>query len=111
MTEEMSNRAAELGMELGRNAGSWVVDGNTSASTARAIVRGYEDGDPVVLDMEPSPLSGEWADGPFLPDVVEEITGDRDYQGDDLDDLLTQLEESYSSAFWAEVLHACASLV
>jgi hypothetical protein len=62
------------------------------------------------MDMQPSPLSGEWADGPFLPDVTEQITGDRDYQGDDLDDLLYVLEEAYADAYWTEVLRSATAI-
>ncbi len=57
-------KAEEDGYSAGVAAGSWVVDGNTSEATARRILEGIAEGDPVVMDSLPSsPLSGEWADG------------------------------------------------
>jgi len=111
MSYETSEAAMrELGTIAGQNDGSWAVDGNTSAETAQAIIRGYEDGDPEVMDMMPSPLSGEFADGPFLPDIFEQVTGDRDYQGDDASDLLDAYEMAYSDAYWTTVLDSAKSI-
>lgn len=54
-------RAYHYGHERGVAAGSWVIDGNTSEETARNLLRGIDDGDPVVYDVLPfAPLSGEW---------------------------------------------------
>lgn len=58
------DRARELGAEHGRAAASWYFDGNTTAATYAATLRGIEEGDPAVYDTFPgSPLSGEYADG------------------------------------------------
>jgi hypothetical protein len=111
MSESKAQVAERLGRELGHSAGTWVIDGNTTQETARSILDGYNDGDPAVMDMAPSPLSGEWADGPFLPDVLEQITGERDYAGDDTDDLLIALEDAYSDAYWAEVIRSAQAIV
>jgi hypothetical protein len=65
------DEATERGADAGRAAGSWVIDGNTSPETARNILRGIDDGDPMVMDMAPGPLSGEWAG-----ESVTELLGD-----------------------------------
>jgi hypothetical protein len=90
--------------EHGKAAASWVVDGSTSAVSARGLVKGIEDGDPAVLDSirEPS-LSGEFAD-----DYTEdELMADARWvpnDGTDLrDDLATQYNNEVSAAFWHEV--------
>jgi hypothetical protein len=86
------------GSEAGRAAGSWVTDGNTSPETFRAILKGYEEGDPAVMDYAPSPLSGEWA-GESMPEILGESADD--------DEIATAYEESYIDAFWCEVLRSC----
>lgn len=90
-----------MGAEHGRAFGTWVDV--SDETTARYIKQGYEDGLPEVMDLSGSPLSGEYADGPFIPDVLEEAGLDRDYAGDDLDDLLNAYEEAFYGAFWSEV--------
>lgn len=103
-----------LGSEHGHSAGTWAIDGNTTVETARAILQGIEDGDPAVMDMQPSPLSGEWADGASAEDVYR-IAGIAtfDEYGDPIggsDMLLVEYEESYSTAYWAEVSRAATAI-
>jgi hypothetical protein len=64
--------AAEAdGRESGKAAGTWAVDGNTPADSARAFLRGLEDGDPAVLDALPdSPLAGQWGDDPTSAEIL-----------------------------------------
>lgn len=89
--------AYEIGFDAGKARGSWVIDGNTDSGTARAILRGIEDGDPEVMDMQPAPLSGEWA-GESIPELS-------DLFGIDLgdDDNATDFETGYGEGYWAEV--------
>ena len=87
----------KLGRQAGHAAGTWAIDGNTSAETARAILQGYEDGDPAVMDMQPSPLSGEWAG-----ESIQELFGKRP-----TDAQLDDYESAYSDAYWVEVIRAC----
>ena len=49
----------EIGTQAGRAVASWVEI--SDSATAHTIIVGYHDGDPEILDMQPSPLSGEWA--------------------------------------------------
>lgn len=106
-----AEKMADLGADQGTRDGSWAVDGNTSDATLRMIWQGYNDGDPEIMDMQPSPLSGEWADGPFIPDVLEEVGLPRDYDGDDLSDLLDAYEMAYSEAYWTTVLRSVSYLL
>lgn len=69
---------------LGENAGSWVIDGNTTESTARAILAGIEDGDPEILDHLPSPQwGGEWAGDPTYEQLAVEYGGLTSAEADD----------------------------
>lgn len=68
--------AANIGRRYGVSSGSWVIDGNTAEDRARAIIKGYEDGDPSVLDMEPHPLSGEYADDITSLGILWDVDGD-----------------------------------
>lgn len=113
MSDEHISKASALGREHGYSAGTWVIDGNTSEETAKAIIAGYEDGDPQVMDMQPSPLSGEWADdlGPY--DLVYEL----DIPDTELDEghipasILDAYEEGFSEAYWAEVIHSARAIL
>ena len=84
------------GHAAGKAAGSWTVDGNTSAETCARILRGIEEGDPEVMDMRPAPLSGEHA-GESIP----ELFGYRPR-----DAWLSLYEEGYTEGFWQEVERA-----
>lgn len=68
---------AAIGREHGTNAGSYVLDGNTSIDTARDILAMSADGDPALNYLLPaSPLSGEWASGYSPADLAEECEVD-----------------------------------
>lgn len=87
----------EIGHEAGVAAGSWVIDGNTNEATAKAILQGIEDGDPEIMDIQPAPLSGEWAG-----ESVGELS---DKFGINLHDAETAdaFEAGFSEGFWHEV--------
>lgn len=103
-----SDKATELGREHGRNVGSWVIDGNTTEETARRILTGYEEDDPEVLDMEPAPLSGEWADDPTPASVYAalDMSAEDVDQDDPAGQLLTDYEIGFSEGYWEEVTRA-----
>lgn len=85
-------------MGHGKAAGSWAIDGNTSDEAKAAIVKGYDDGDPAVMDMCPSPLSGEWAEE-SIPELSYR------YEIDLCDeDKAADFEEGFRDGFWGEVL-------
>jgi len=112
--DKLEAAAAELGREAGHNAGTWVIDGNTTVETARKIPQGYEDGDPEVMDMQPSPLSGEWADDPTIQNVLDDIASEAEVweiDPDSEDDLLIVYENSYSDGYWHEVIRAANAVI
>ena len=84
------------GYAAGLAAGSWVIDGNTTTERCAAILKGLEDGDPAVMDLQPAPLSGEWA-GESIPELFGYTPSSR---------CLDLYEEGYSAGFWDEVERA-----
>jgi hypothetical protein len=102
--------ARQLGTEHGQNAGTWVIDGNTDDEAIRRIVNGHNDGDPEILDMQPSPLSGEFADDPTPRDILAQfgIDGD-DFAADEYDYLLGEFEAGYSEGYWKAIVDAAAA--
>jgi hypothetical protein len=110
-TTALSDQAFEIGKEHGSNAGTWIIDGNTSRETAVAIIRGYEDGDPEIMDMEPSPLSGEWADSPTPSTLADELGLAEEHRGSELDQLCTDYEIGFGQGFWFEVTKSAAALI
>jgi hypothetical protein len=104
-------RAEALGTEHGRAAGSWVIDGNTTPETARAILAGYDDGDPEVMDMMPAPLSGEWVDGVTPSRLVTELEiNDESDDGALILDVCDAYERGFSDGYWAEVIVSAQSI-
>ena len=101
--------AAKLGRERGMATGSWLIDANISDDTAQAIITGYEDGDPDVMDLCPPPLSGEWADDPTPAGVLAQLG--LDDMDDTAPDVLDAYEDAFSSAFWAEVIRAAEAVL
>jgi hypothetical protein len=111
--DALQQAADKLGRERGHAAGTWVIDGNTSEDIARAIVKGYEDGEPEVMDMQPAPLSGEWADDPTVKTVLRDIA---DEAGDEIDadsesDLLDIFEMAYSDGYWNEIIRSANAIL
>ena len=92
--------AQELGYEHGNASGSWVEF--RSEASARSFIAGYEDGDPEVMDMEPSPLSGEFAGEPTPKSILEECDYEESRPG--ADSVLSTYEQSFHDAWWQEAL-------
>jgi hypothetical protein len=104
------HKARAAGYDAGKAAGSWIVDGNTSTETARALLAGIEDGDPAVLDQLPtSPLSGEWADAPTPRDVLEDVNMTEDDEG--AEDVLSAYEEGFSSGAEDEAVRLARAIL
>ena len=101
--------ARARGVEDGTAAGSWVIDGNTSEETARAILQGIEDGDPMTLDALPAaPLSGEYADGLLPRDVLGWYGMSED--DDAADDILRAYEDGFSEGVMDEVTRSARAI-
>lgn len=110
-TVALADQAFTLGRAHGVSAGSWIIDGNSTEETARAILTGYEDGDPAIMDLEPAPLSGEWADSPTPSTLADALELPEEYRGSELDQLCTDYELGFSEGFWAEVTRSAAYLI
>ena len=93
------------GLAQGRNHGAYVIDGNTSAAEARRILQGIEDCDPAVMDMEPNPLSGEWAG-----ESMAEILGTFDSPEDE-DAAANAYSDGFTEGYWAEVQDAAEAIL
>jgi hypothetical protein len=113
--DEIIDAARVLGFEHGTNAGSWVIDGNTSDETRSAIARGFYDGDPAVMDLCPNPL--QVPDVPTVPELIEEsglVFSDLDSDDlrtyNDVDRFLNAYECAFSEGFWSEVIRSTSDL-
>jgi hypothetical protein len=103
-------QAEEEGYELGKTAGSWLLDGNSTEQAARRLLQGIEEGDPAVLDALPSsPLSGEWADAPLPRDVLEGLGMDED--DDAADGVLRAFQDGYCRGVEDEACRSARSLL
>jgi hypothetical protein len=119
MDKTATDRAYDMGRNHGLNVGSWVVDGNTSEDTCRRISQGWDDGDPEIMDMCPSPLSGEWAGEPTPDDIVEMFCkGAVDWSQDGIQEIvelhaeiLSSYEEGFSDGYWSQVLTSCLAMM
>ncbi len=111
MQDQLTEQAAKIGTEHGRNAASYVFDGNTTDDTYRAVLAGIDDGDPQVMDAYRTPgLSGEYGDDYSERDLISDLTSDecRDQGHDasdheDWDDAASAYSDAASEAFWAEI--------
>lgn len=103
-------KARAFGVESGKAAGSWMLDGNSTVADAQKLLDGWEDGDPEVMDLEPSPLSGEWADSITASDVYAAADMDEDETEEAASEILSAFEEGYSEGFWDEVCRAARAM-
>lgn len=90
------------GYAAGKAAGSWVIDGSTDTETARRLLEGIEAGDPEIMDLQPAPLSGEWAG-----ESMRELLG-ADEENEEAADAY---EAGYEEGFWGEVTRAATVIV
>jgi hypothetical protein len=89
------SNAYKAGYEKGQAAASWLLDSNIQ-ETIRKVFKGFEDGDPEIMDTQPSPLSGEWA-GESIPELSERYGVD--LQDDEKAD---QFEQGFADGYWDE---------
>jgi hypothetical protein len=101
-----------MGSEYGKAQGSWVVDPNTPIASCHKIIDGYNDGDPEVMDLCPSPLSGEFADAPTTLSIFRELGIDHAFDEncqmceDEKIEVLDEYEAGFVEKWWETVLHA-----
>lgn len=98
--------ARNIGRDHGRNAASWFFDGNTDRATFEAFQRGLEEGDPAIEDQLPAAdLSGQYADGYTVRDLLADcgVDIDADDEEVDIDELTDAYEEGFADASRADV--------
>jgi len=52
---DITAAAGKLGRDAGKAAASWIFDGSTPEGTYRRVLRGIEDGDPLIMDAYQAP--------------------------------------------------------
>lgn len=108
--DEMIEKARELGLDYGKARGSWVIDGNSPKEFCQKIIDGYEDGDPEIMDISGSPLSGEFADGPTESSVLRsldvEIADHCNMCQEEQTEIIDAYEHAYQEGFWDTVIQA-----
>jgi hypothetical protein len=103
--EEAKAAARKIGEQNGKNAASWVFDGNTSIETYQTVLHGLNEGDPLIYNMYREPnLSGEYADDYSIQDLFNEIGIEYDSTiTDDQEEIGDAYVEAARDAFWHEV--------
>lgn len=104
------DEARKAGRARGVNAASWMFDGNTTDETYRAFLKGFDEGDPAIMDQyQPSSwLSGENA-GESINEILGEALSKRDL------DRLERVQEVYEAAadqaYWDELVKTARRMV
>lgn len=103
------DKVRDAGLADGRNAGSWVIDGNTSDETCARILRMMDDGDPA-LDL-PELQLGQWADDPSFSDILDAAGVAVTVDGDVEDDLFCVYSDAWYEGLHNEVERACRARI
>lgn len=85
---------AEIGTTNGKAAASWVEIDSTNA---QSILDAWYEGDPKVMEIQPSPLSGEWA-GESIVEILGESADEADAE---------TYEQAFMDGFWDEIQRRC----
>lgn len=106
--DQYEAEAYEMGVEAGRAAASWAVDGNSNQHHIRQMLVMFEEGDPALHDYLPTypDLSGEWADAPTPQSLAQDIMGP-DYRTDD--PMVEALADAWERGVAEVYLDACES--
>lgn len=105
-TQNCLSRAAYIARQHGTQRGGWAVSHDSDHA---AILKGIEDGDPLVLDSigEPGWLSGEWADDPTPHSMLRLVGWDEEEDTEASQEICQVYEEAASEAYWAEIERSC----
>lgn len=110
------DRARDLGEQHGTNSAEWWIQenigGRASGDTverARVILEGIDDSDPAVLDGLPFlDLSGQWADGRTVSDVLADLDVDfLDPDSDVAQEVVDAYRDGFDTAVEGTVTDAC----
>jgi hypothetical protein len=97
-------KAAWLGRNYGEILGNWVIDPFTTQEQCMRLIEGYENSDPEIMQLCPSPLSGEFADGPTVYSVLKELGADPAVPESWHDEVIDAYEDAFEKAWWTAVL-------
>lgn len=108
-----SDRAVERGTADGTDAAGWYVQEVVRRDSAVSVLRGIDDGDPMVLDTFPVlDLSGQWADGPSVSSVLADLDLDcLDPDSDVAEEVVDAYRDAFDSAVHVEVERACRAVL
>lgn len=110
-TREAIRQATKDGRDAGVGAASWAYDGNTPLEWYRKMLKGIEDGDPMILDSVREPnLSGEYAGDP-TPRSLAEDYGIGEGREDALDAVCEAWEIAARDCFWARLETVCRMML
>jgi hypothetical protein len=92
-SEDLKSQAAKFGKDLGEST----FDGNTPHQAYARIIKGYEDGDPKVMDIYGQMLMNDGVMQAFMNDEAKDLD----------DDAKSELEFAHQEAFWDRVIEKC----
>jgi len=96
---DITAAAGKLGRAAGKAAASWIFDGSTPEETYRRVLRGIEDGDPLIMDAYQAPgLSA--ATGYTETGLADDLG--LDGGGDALAGAVTAYLDTAAESFWHE---------
>lgn len=104
-TEELLVR--NRGYADGTDAGTWVIDGNTSDETCRKMLARLDDGDPD--DSLPELCLGQWADDPSFREILEDLNIEATDESED--DLFGTYSDAWYEGLYHEVERACRARI
>lgn len=116
MNEQHEAKMRERGKQDGLAAASWFFDGNTPDSSYVEVLKGIEDGDPMIMDSLPfADLSGQHADSPTAESIARDELSEEEFEElshsqhhDELvDELITVYEDAFSVAAQDEIVRVC----
>ena len=90
---DLKSQAAKFGKDLGEST----FDGNTPHQAYARIIKGYEDGDPKVMDIYGQMLMHDGVMQAFMNDEAKDLD----------DDAKSELEFAHQEAFWDRVIEKC----
>jgi hypothetical protein len=102
---EAIEKARKIGEFNGKNAASWVFDGNTTTETYETVLKGIEDGDPAIYDMFTEPnFSGEYGDSYSERDLADDIgISYDDTKTEEMDEIADHYLDAARWTFWHEI--------
>ena len=92
-SEDLKTQAAKMGRALGEST----FDGNTPHKVYARIIKGYDDGDPAVMDIYGQMLMHDGVMQAFMNDEAKDLD----------DDAKSELEHAHQEAFWDRVIEKC----